>query len=205
MIGLLVLAVACFGKFTGLTRCPLRWLNSLGRFGNGSGMNARGAMEIIDHRSLVGVLNQQMYLIVMVAIVTSLMAPPLLRWTLSKVEIGEEEAHRLQQEEQASRSFIKTSTVCLCPLGGANVQLAASQPHGPPNDMEVTALSRSVTRSPSTGRPTLQTLRTVAEEAIASGRRDAATCRHDTADPDRIWTQQSRGHSHRSQQGAMTC
>jgi len=30
-------------------------------------------------------------IIVMVAIVTSLMAPPLLRWTLSKVEIGEEE------------------------------------------------------------------------------------------------------------------
>jgi len=76
-------------------------------------MNARRDGDYrCDHRSLVGVLNQQMYsIIVMVAIVTS-DGSTVLRWTLSKVEIGEEEAHRLQQEEQASRSFIKTSTVC---------------------------------------------------------------------------------------------
>jgi len=69
-------------------------------------------------------------IIVMVAIVTSLMAPPLLRWTLSKVEMGEES--NLQQEEQASRSFIKNIHRVLMPTrGGANVQLAAvGQPHG---------------------------------------------------------------------------
>jgi Kef-type K+ transport system membrane component KefB len=55
----------------------------------GSGMNARGAIEIIVATIglSLGVLNQQMYsIIVMVVIVTSLMAPPLLRWTLSKSE-----------------------------------------------------------------------------------------------------------------------
>lgn len=49
----------------------------------------------------LGVLNPQMYsIIVMVAIVTSLMAPPLLRWCLSKVVMSDEEARRLEQEEQ---------------------------------------------------------------------------------------------------------
>jgi len=41
--------------------------------------------------------------------------------------MGEEEAQRLQQEEQASRSFIKNIHRVLMPTrGGANVQLAAS-------------------------------------------------------------------------------
>jgi len=70
----------------------------------------------------------------------------------SKVEIGEEEAHRLQQEEQASRSFIKTSTVCLCP-GGANVQLAAQlvSHMAHQNDMEVTALFAVSDKKPKHG------------------------------------------------------
>lgn len=130
IIGMIVLAVACFGKFVGA------YLGSrLGGLGHweamamGSGMNARGAMEIIVATIglSLGVLSQQMYsIIVMVAIVTSLMAPPLLRWTLSKVAIGEEEAQRLQQEEHASRSFIKNIRRVLIPTrGGANVQLAA--------------------------------------------------------------------------------
>jgi len=40
--------------------------------------------------------------------------------------MGEEEVQRLQQEEQASRSFIKNIHRVLMPTrGGANVQLAA--------------------------------------------------------------------------------
>jgi nucleotide-binding universal stress UspA family protein len=44
----------------------------------------------------------------MVAIVTSLMAPPLLRFTLSHVPIGEEEARRLEREATAATSFAQS-------------------------------------------------------------------------------------------------
>jgi Kef-type K+ transport system membrane component KefB/nucleotide-binding universal stress UspA family protein len=147
IIGILVLLVACVGKFVGAyAGSRLGGLTHWESLAMGSGMNARGAMEIIVATIglSLGVLNQQMYsIIVMVAIVTSLMAPPLLRWTLSKVAIGEEEAHRLQQEEQASRSFIKNVRRILIPTsGGPNVQLAAQLVNhlAHQNETEITAL-----------------------------------------------------------------
>jgi Kef-type K+ transport system membrane component KefB/nucleotide-binding universal stress UspA family protein len=130
LIGLLVLTVACVGKFIGAyLGSRIGGLSHWESLAMGSGMNARGAMEIIVATIglSLGVLNQQMYsIIVMVAIVTSLMAPPLLRWTLSKVTIGEEEAHRLKQEELSIHSFVKNIRRVLIPTsGGPNVQLAA--------------------------------------------------------------------------------
>jgi nucleotide-binding universal stress UspA family protein len=147
VIGVLVLAVACLGKFVGAyLGSRVGGLTHWEGLAMGSGMNARGAMEIIVATIglSLGVLNQQMYsIIVMVAIVTSLMAPPLLRWTLSKVVIGEEEAHRLKQEELSTRSFVKAIRRVLIPTsGGTNVQLAAQLVShlAHQNRMEVTAL-----------------------------------------------------------------
>jgi len=150
LIGLLVLAVACVGKFVGAyAGARVGGLSHWESLAMGSGMNARGAMEIIVATIglSLGVLNQQMYsIIVMVAIVTSLMAPPLLRWCLSNVAIGEEEADRLKQEEQDSRSFIKNIRRILIPTsGGSNIQLAAQlvSSLAYQNDVEVTALFAS--------------------------------------------------------------
>ena len=175
-VGLLVLAVACLGKFTGAyLGSRLGGLSHWEGLAMGSGMNARGAMEIIVATIglSLGVLNQQMYsIIVMVAIVTSLMAPPLLRWTLSKVEIGEEEALRLKQEEQASHSFIKNIHRVLLPTrGGPNVQLAAQlvSHMAHQNDMEVTVLFASSDKKSQRGAANTATIKdTVAEEAIAA-------------------------------------
>jgi Kef-type K+ transport system membrane component KefB/nucleotide-binding universal stress UspA family protein len=130
IFGLLVLAVACVGKFTGAyIGSRVGGLSHWEGMAMGSGMNARGAMEIVVATIglSLGVLNSQMYsIILMVAIITSLMAPPLLRWSLSKVTIGEEERWRLEQEELASSSFIKQIRRVLIPTrGGANIQLAA--------------------------------------------------------------------------------
>ncbi len=112
LTGMLVLGIACVGKFTG---CYLgAWVGGLGhweRLAVGSGMNARGAMEIIVATVGLGlgVLTREMYsIIVMVAIATSLMAPPLLRWTLSHVTIGKEEASRLEREALAATSFARS-------------------------------------------------------------------------------------------------
>lgn len=155
IIGLLVLAVACVGKFIGAyLGSRVGGLSHWEGLAMGSGMNARGAMEIIVATIglSLGVLNQQMYsIIVMVAIVTSLMAPPLLRWTLSKVVIGEEEAERLHKEEQASQSFIKNVHRVLIPTsGGPNVQLAAQLVNylAAQNDLEVTALFATSNKKP---------------------------------------------------------
>jgi len=110
-IGLLVLGVACLGKFVGAyigawaAKVP-HWE----RLALGSGMNARGAMEIVVATVGLGlgILTVEMYsIIVMVAIVTSLMAPPLLRFTLSRVHIGADEAARLEKEEIAAVSFVR--------------------------------------------------------------------------------------------------
>ena len=150
---MVVLAIACVGKFTGAyIGSRISGLSHWEGLALGSGMNARGAMEIIVATIglSLGVLNQQMYsIIVMVAIVTSLMAPPLLRWTLTHVAIGEEEAQRLERETMAQDSFIKNIRRVLMPTrGGMNVQLAAQLVShlAHQNPMEVTALY-AVTKS----------------------------------------------------------
>ncbi|HEY9648253.1 MAG TPA: cation:proton antiporter [Chroococcidiopsis sp.] len=174
LIGLLVLAVACFGKFAGAYMgARLGKLSHWESLAMGAGMNARGAMEIIVATIglSLGVLNPPMYsIIVMVAIVTSLMAPPLLRWTLSHVVIGEEEASRLQQEAEQSQSFVHQIRRVLIPSrGGTNVQMAAQlvghlaqrQP------LEVCVLFASGEETPGGDRPH-------AEESPSSGEREEA-------------------------------
>jgi nucleotide-binding universal stress UspA family protein len=141
----------------------------------GAGMNARGAMEIIVATIglSLGVLNQQMYsIIVMVAIVTSIMAPPLLRWTLSKVQIGDEEAIRLKQEEQASQSFIKNIHRVLIPTsGGPNVQLAAQLVNhlAHQNPLEITALFAASDKKPGGQSTTTDSIKNAAaDEALTA-------------------------------------
>lgn len=155
IVGLIVLAVACIGKFSGAyIGSRISGLSHWEGLAMGSGMNARGAMEIIVATIglSLGVLSQSMYsIIVMVAIVTSLMAPPLLRWTLSKVVIGEEEAARLEKEDHASRSFVKNIRRVLIPTrGGTNVQLASQlvSHMAHQNLIEVTALFAASDKKP---------------------------------------------------------
>ena len=129
-VGLLVLSIAIFGKFAGA------YIGAkVGRLGHwealslGAGMNARGAMEIIVATIglSLGILTPQMYsIILMVAIVTSLMAPPILRWTLRHVDMGEEELARLEADERRRHSFVSNLKRVLLPTrGGGNSQIAA--------------------------------------------------------------------------------
>ncbi len=110
-IGGIVLALACIGKFVGAyIGAWLAGVSHWERLALGSGMNARGAMEIVVATVGLGlgILTTEMYsIIVMVAIVTSLMAPPLLRFTLSRVQIGSDEARRLEREHLAAASFVR--------------------------------------------------------------------------------------------------
>ncbi|WP_224269453.1 cation:proton antiporter [Haloprofundus salinisoli] len=118
-VGLLVLAVACFGKFAGIIGAS--WVAGLSRWEGitiGGGMNARGAMEIIVATIGLGlgILTTEMYsIIVMVAIVTSLMAPAIMRWSLPRIEMSDEERTRLEREAQERRSFVDGIATVLLP------------------------------------------------------------------------------------------
>ncbi|CAM3365957.1 cation:proton antiporter [Kibdelosporangium persicum] len=98
LAGLAVLAIAVLGKFAGAylgarTSRLTRWE----ALALGAGMNARGVIEVIVAMVglRLGVLNTEMYtIIVLVAVVTSLMAPPILRVAMKRVEYTAEEEIR---------------------------------------------------------------------------------------------------------------
>jgi Kef-type K+ transport system membrane component KefB len=93
-----VLAVAIFGKFAGAyLGARMRRLDRAEGLALGAGMNSRGVVEVIIALTglRLGVLNTATYtIIVLVAIFTSLMAPPLLRRAVNRIEVREEERLR---------------------------------------------------------------------------------------------------------------
>jgi Kef-type K+ transport system membrane component KefB/nucleotide-binding universal stress UspA family protein len=110
-IAVLVIFVASFGKIVG-TYAGARLVGKRDHWtalSLGAGLNARGAMEIIVATIglQVGILSQEMFsIIVLMAMATSLMAPPLLRWTLGKVVPEQQELDRLRREELAAGSVV---------------------------------------------------------------------------------------------------
>jgi Kef-type K+ transport system membrane component KefB len=104
--GAAVLAVAIFGKFAGAyLGARASRMSHWESLALGAGMNARGAVEIVVASVGVhlGVLNPQMYtIIVAVAVITSLIAPPLLRATIGRVAATPEESQRLKANGPAN-------------------------------------------------------------------------------------------------------
>ena len=130
LVAAIVLAVAILGKFAGVyLGARLTRLGHWEALALGAGMNARGAMEIIVATIglTLGILTAKMYsIILLTAIATSLMAPPLLRWTIRRVEMGEEERRRLQAEDLRRESFVgNLKRVLLLTSGDTAAHLAA--------------------------------------------------------------------------------
>jgi Kef-type K+ transport system membrane component KefB/nucleotide-binding universal stress UspA family protein len=126
----IVLAVACFGKLVG---CTIGSIWGGLRFWEGLSiavaMNARGAMELVVATIglSLGILNQQMFsIIVVVAIVTSFMAPLGLRLTMRKVRMTDEEARRILAERTKGVFDPARVRVLLPSAGGPNTPQAAS-------------------------------------------------------------------------------
>jgi Kef-type K+ transport system membrane component KefB len=99
-----VLAVAVLGKFAGAyLGARASGLSSWEGLALGAGMNARGVVEIVVATVglRLGVLTVATYtIVVLVAIVTSVMAPPMLRLASRRVECTIEE--RLREKQQRS-------------------------------------------------------------------------------------------------------
>ncbi|MEP6946816.1 MAG: cation:proton antiporter [Acidobacteriota bacterium] len=73
------------------------------------GMNARGSTEVIVATIglSLGVLNRDLFtLIVVMAIATTLMTPPLLRWALQRIPPTGDEKERLDREEAEAKQFV---------------------------------------------------------------------------------------------------
>ncbi|MQT03292.1 cation:proton antiporter [Streptomyces jumonjinensis] len=96
---LIVLGVAVLGKFAGAyIGARLSRLSRWEALALGAGMNARGVIEVIVAMVglRLGILDTRTYtIIVLVAVVTSVMAPPLLRLAMKRVDCTEEEERRL--------------------------------------------------------------------------------------------------------------
>lgn len=96
----------------------------------GFGTNARGAMGLIVGilGFSLGILTIDMFsLIIVMAIVTTAITPPFLRWSLGKVRPDEGEEARLRQEALKERSFIgRIRRVLLPSRGGDDARLATS-------------------------------------------------------------------------------
>jgi Kef-type K+ transport system membrane component KefB/nucleotide-binding universal stress UspA family protein len=96
----------------------------------GGGLNARGSIGIIvaNIGLSLGILNQDMFSIIAVmAMVTSLMAPAIMKWTIRHIKPQQEEIDRLRREELNQSSLIANVRRVLLPVrvrdGGSPSQL----------------------------------------------------------------------------------
>ncbi len=110
LLMLAVIAIASIGKFGGAflggRLGGLTWRESLAL---GCGMNARGSTEVIIATVglSLGMLNQTLFtVIVAMAVVTTMVMPPTLRWALARLPMRKEEQERLDREEFESSGFV---------------------------------------------------------------------------------------------------
>ena len=123
--------IASFGKVFG---CYVG--GRLGRLGHREstalaiGMNARGSTEVIVATIglSLGVLSRDLFtLIVVMAISTTLVTPPLLRWALARIPPTGEEKERLEREAAQAKEFVPTVERLLIAVdGSADGKLASS-------------------------------------------------------------------------------
>ncbi|HYZ36483.1 MAG TPA: cation:proton antiporter [Pseudonocardiaceae bacterium] len=143
----IVIAVASIAKLLGayaggrLARLPHQEALALG-----VGLNARGALEIVIATVglSLGVLNTRSYtVVVLMAIVTSMAAPPLLRMIAKRWQGTDEEQQRLQREQTLSTNLLVRANRILLPVqrGEGSVMAAKILDLAWPPGQEVTVLA----------------------------------------------------------------
>ncbi|MEP6669188.1 MAG: cation:proton antiporter [Chthoniobacter sp.] len=109
-LAVLLIAVASLGKLGGCyVGGLLGRLHSKEALAVAFAMNARGSTEVIlaTVGLSMGVLDQKLFtLIVLMAVVTTLCMPPLLRWALARVPLREEEKKRMEAEAAEKKDFM---------------------------------------------------------------------------------------------------
>ena len=128
---LAVILIASLGKFAGALGGGLlggmTWRESLAL---ATGLNARGSTEVIvaSIGLSMGALSNQLYtMVVAMAVVTTMMMPPTLRWMLARVPLRDDEARRLEKEEaEATEALPRMERALVYADDSANGRLAAT-------------------------------------------------------------------------------
>lgn len=98
-----IIVVASIGKFSGaLVGGRMGGLTFRESLALGVGLNARGSTEVIiaSIGLAMGALSNQLYtMIVAMAVITTMAMPPMLRWVVARVPLGDEETKRLERED----------------------------------------------------------------------------------------------------------
>lgn len=142
-----VLVAASVSKFVGsIIGARLSHLSNREGAALGVGLNARGALEIVIATVglSLGVLNDRSYtVIVLMAMATSMAAPPMLRRVLKNWEGTPEERQRLDLEQQLASNHVVTGGRVLIPTRGGLPSLVAAQVAGLtwPDDTDFTLLT----------------------------------------------------------------
>jgi nucleotide-binding universal stress UspA family protein len=107
-IGLII--IASIGKFSGaVLGGRLGGLTLAESLAVGSGMNARGSTEVIiaSFGLSMGALSQNLFTsIVTMAVVTTMVMPPMLRWSVARLPVRPEEKECLEREDLEERGFV---------------------------------------------------------------------------------------------------
>lgn len=130
LIGVGLIAVAILSKFIGayIGARLLARTNHWTALSFGAGLNARGAIQIIVATIGLsyGILSQEIYsLIIITAVVTSLIAPIMLRWTLIHVKPEDEEIKRLKHEELIKDNILAKVHRVLLPVRKREISQAS--------------------------------------------------------------------------------
>jgi Kef-type K+ transport system membrane component KefB len=144
---IVVVAAASLSKFIGsLAGARLSFIPTREGAALGVGLNARGALEIVIATVglSLGVLNDRSYtVVVLMAMATSMAAPPMLRRVLRNWEGTPEERQRLDLEAQLAANAVVRGGRVLIPTRGGMSSLLAAQVTGLtwPDDTDVTLLT----------------------------------------------------------------
>jgi Kef-type K+ transport system membrane component KefB/nucleotide-binding universal stress UspA family protein len=107
-----LIVVASVGKFSGAALGGrLAGLTRAESLAVGCGMNARGSTEVIiaSIGLSMGLIDESYFTaIVVMALVTTLAMPPMLRWALRRLPMRPEEAARLEREALEAKGFLAT-------------------------------------------------------------------------------------------------
>ena len=129
--GLVIIAVASVAKFAGaFAGARLAGLSRREGAALGAGLNARGAMEVVIATVGLGlgILNDAAYtVIVLMAMVTSMLTPPTLRWAVRGLRGSAEEQARLEQEAALEANLVVKDRRILLPSRGLPNSIVAAQ------------------------------------------------------------------------------
>ncbi|WP_240755988.1 cation:proton antiporter [Pandoraea sp. XY-2] len=132
MLGLVagLILIASVGKFTGgFAGARLGGMSSAEALALATGMNARGSTEIIvaSIGLSLGVLSQDLFtMVVVMALITTLIMPPVLRRALVRIPLSAQEKARLEKEAAEEKDFLPNVERILAAVdGSANGRFAA--------------------------------------------------------------------------------